>query len=60
MSKLKIVLIIIIVLTVIFIAVSSIARYLFNQKVEKEVEELFGRVNNRGEIVTKEDLSALP
>lgn len=60
MSKLKIVLITIVVLMAIFLAVSFIAKYVFNQKVEKEVEELFSKVKNKGEIVTKEDISELP
>ncbi len=60
MEKLKIVLIIIVVLMVAFIAVSSIAKYMFNQKAEKEIEELLSKVKNKGGIVTKEDISDLP
>ncbi|NLI61293.1 MAG: hypothetical protein GX375_07690 [Clostridiales bacterium] len=60
MSKFKIVLNIIVVLMIIFIAVSSIAKYLFNRKVEKEIAELTGKAKNKGEIVTGEDLSELP
>jgi hypothetical protein len=44
----------------IFLAVSFIANYAFNQKVEKEIEELFSKVKNKGEIVTREDISDLP
>ena len=60
MSKLKVVLIIIVVFIVIFIAVSFIAKYVFNQIVEEEIEELFSKVKNEGEIVTKEDIAELP
>src|SRR5690554_6759812 len=60
MSKLLIVLIVIIVLIVLFIVGSSIARHIFNQKVAKEIEQLFSTVENKGEIVTKEDISKLP
>lgn len=60
MLKLKIILIFIVVLMAIFLTVSSIAKYVFNQKVEKEIEELFSKVKNKGEIVTKEDISELP
>lgn len=60
MSQLKILLLIIVALIVIFISVSSIAKYVFNHKVEKEVQELFSNVKNQGEIVSREDISELP
>ena len=41
MLKLKIILIFIVVLMAIFLTVSSIAKYVFNQKVDKEIKELF-------------------
>ncbi|KUO49818.1 MAG: hypothetical protein APF76_00815 [Desulfitibacter sp. BRH_c19] len=60
MSKLTLVLIIIAVLLVLFIAGSFIAKFLFNQSVEKEVEDFFSKVENKGEIVTKGDIVGLP
>jgi cell division protein FtsL len=56
----KVVLIIIIAFMAMLLAASFIAKYLFNQKVKKEVEELFSKIDNKGEIVTKEDISTLP
>lgn len=60
MSRLKIVFIIIVVFLILWIVISSIANYVFDQKVEEEIEELFSNVDNKGEIVTKEELSLLP
>lgn len=60
MSKLRIGLLIVMTLIVICLAISIAAKYVFNQKVEKEVEELFSKVGNEGEIVTQEDISELP
>lgn len=61
MKKIIIVLIIIVVvLAVLFIAVSSIAKYIFNHRVKVEIEELFSTVENKGDIVTEDDISSLP
>jgi len=53
-------LIVIVVLLALFIAGSFIAKFLFNQNVEKEIEEFFSKVENKDEIVTKTDISELP
>jgi hypothetical protein len=60
MSKLNILLIVILLLSLLFISGSFLAKYLFNQSVEKEVEALFSRVKNTGENVTKADIKELP
>lgn len=60
MSKLTFVFISIATLLILFIAGSFIAKFLFNQSVEKEVEEFFSEVENKGEIVTKTDIEELP
>ncbi len=60
MSKLVFMLIVIVVIIVLFIAGSYTAKFLFNQNVEKEVEEFFSKVENNGEIVTKADIAELP
>lgn len=60
MPKLKIMLLIIAVLISIFLGVSFIAKYMFTKKVEKEIEELFNKVKNEGDIVVTENLSNLP
>ncbi|MFY9415280.1 MAG: DUF6544 family protein, partial [Tepidanaerobacteraceae bacterium] len=39
---------------------SYIARFVFYQNIEKEVEEIFSKVENKNEIVTKEDVERLP
>ncbi len=60
MSKLVFVLISIVALLVLFILGSFIAKSLFNQSVEKEVEVFFSKVENKGKIVTKADIEGLP
>ena len=60
MSKIILVLIGIVILFVLFIVGSYIARFVFYQNIEKEVEEIFSKVENKNEIVTKEDVERLP
>ena len=60
MSKIAIIFFVLVVLLVLVIAITSVAKYSFNQKVEKEIEELFSNVDNKGETVTHEELSMLP
>ncbi len=59
----KAALVILFILVIIFLLVvlaSFFAGSLFNQKVKKEVSELFNHVENKGEIVQKADLEGLP
>lgn len=60
MSKIIFVLIGIVILLVLLIGGSYIAKFVFNQNVEKEVEEIFSKVENKNGIVTKEDVERLP
>ena len=60
MSKIILVLIGIVILLVLLIGGSYIAKFVFNQNVEKEVEEIFSKVENKNGIVTKEDVERLP
>lgn len=50
----------IIAFIVIFIGGSFTANLLFNKSVEKEIQTLFSSVENKGEIVTKAHVEALP
>jgi len=59
-SKLKIVLVVSVVLVALFLVVSYTAKYVFNRRVENEIDELFSKVKNGNEIVTKDDMSGLP
>src|SRR5690554_602401 len=60
MSKLTVVLIIVVLVIVLFIAGSQIARFSFNRSVEREVEELFGDAEGGGVNITEEDIEKLP
>lgn len=51
---------ILIIIVILVTAVSFIADAIFSQKVKKEVKELFNGVENKNEIITKEDLAGLP
>ena len=51
---------ILVIITLLVIIVSFIANSFFNQKVKKEVEDLFKNVENKDEIIRKEDLEGLP
>ncbi|GGM42507.1 hypothetical protein GCM10011351_30620 [Paraliobacillus quinghaiensis] len=60
MSKLSIALISITAFLVLFLITSFVAKLLFNNSAEKEVEAPFEKVENKGEIVTKENIEGLP
>lgn len=60
MSKLTLVFLCLVVLLLVFAAGSFIAKFLFNQRVAKEVVEFFSGVDSSGEIQTKDDLEGLP
>ncbi|QUH26034.1 DUF6544 family protein [Serpentinicella alkaliphila] len=60
MYRIKFVLTIIVVLVVIFIAASTIASVIFKRNVGQEVQILFSKVENKGEIVTEDDIEGLP
>ncbi|AKL96534.1 hypothetical protein CACET_c30900 [Clostridium aceticum] len=60
MSKATLVLTSIAVLVGVFIVGSVIANFLFKGNVEQEVKTLFSNVENKGEIVTEEDIEGLP
>lgn len=60
MSKLTIILIVIVTLLILTIVVSFVAKYLFNQRVEEEIEEFFSNVENKGEVVNDNEIDGLP
>lgn len=60
MPKIKLAFFGIVILFVLFIAGSFVAKFLFDQRVEKEVQAFFSKVENKSEIVTKADIEGLP
>lgn len=60
MSKLMIVFVGILVILILFVSVSSIAKNIFNKSADKEIEALFKDLEYRDEIITEEDLRGIP
>lgn len=60
MSKLKTILMLAVGLFMLFLAGTSVAKYVFNNKVKDEVEELFSHVEQPDRIITAKDLTGLP
>ncbi|MFO8068416.1 MAG: DUF6544 family protein [Alkalibacterium sp.] len=60
MSLLKRALLSLVVLVGVIVASSIVANTLFKRNVRAEVEQLFDKVDNKSEVVSEEDLTALP